>query len=167
MRALIPFRVCSPIAILALFTGFTASACAKSDTPATDTTKAAAQQAPPAPAPLSLSALAGTWNGTSQPTAGPDTTTTHYVLKGTADTTGWTITYPKGKPIPVHIKTDADSMILDAGPYTSVRMKGVKVTVHSVTRLQDGKMVGTVIAHYRMPKGDSSLTLRTEATRAP
>ena len=164
MRPLIPSRFCSPIAVLAVMT---ASGCAKSDTPATDTTKAAAQQAPAAPAPIALNTVAGTWNGTSQPLAGTDTTTTHYVLKATADTTGWTITYPKGKPIPVHVKPDADSMILDMGPYTSVRMKGVQVTVRSVTRLQDGKMVGTAVAHYKMPKGDSTLTLHTEAARAP
>lgn len=75
--------------------------------------------------------------------------TTHFVIKATADTAGWTITYPGREPIPMHARTDADSVIMDAGPYPSTRIKGAQVTVRSVAHLQDGKIVGTTVAHYK------------------
>ena len=53
----------------------------------------------------------------------------------------------------------------DAGPYESVLRKGVKVTTHSVFRLQDGKLVGTTVAHYAIKGADSVRNLRSEGTR--
>jgi len=58
-----------------------------------------------------------------------------------------------------------DSIVADAGPYESALRKGVKVTTHSVFRLQDGKLVGTTVAHYATKGADSVLNLRSEGTR--
>ena len=120
----------------------------------------------PVPKPLSLADVAGTWNVTSKPESGTDTTATTYVLKATADTTGWTITFPGRAPMPVHVQLTGDSITTSAGPYDSVRRKGLKVTTNGAFRVQDGKLVGRTTAHFKTTKPDSVLTLRNEGTRA-
>jgi hypothetical protein len=122
--------------------------------------------AEPAPRVISLADVAGKWNVRSVPEAG-DTTVTTYVLNATADTTGWTITFPGGKPIPVQVKVDGDSIITGTPIYDSVRRKGMKVRTTSVARLDAGTMVGTAVAHYVTTKADSVLRLRFTGTRAP
>ncbi len=148
-------------------------ACGKSETPATDTSKGAVAAPPPAPppaptaTPISLDSLAGKWNATATPTSGTDTTSTKFVLTATKDTTGWTITFPGRKPMPVHVSVSSDSVLMDIGPYSSVRRKGVTVTTHSVGRLQNGKLVSTITAHYKTTQADSVVQLKSEATKAP
>lgn len=141
--------------------------CAKKDEAAVDTsTMAASTAVTTGPAPVNLSDVAGAWNATAVPVSG-DTTSTTYVLTATPTTSGWTITFPGRAPIPVRVNVDADSIMLDAGPYASVRRKGVQVNTNSVTRLQGGKLVGTTIAHYNVKTADSVLRLNVAATRAP
>ena len=53
-----------------------------------------------------------------------------------------------------------------AGPYESVLRKGVQVKTTTVFRLQDGKLVGTTVAHYTTKGADSVRNLRAEGTRA-
>ena len=60
-----------------------------------------------------------------------------------------------------------DSIVTEAGPFESVLRKGVKVSTNSVLRLQNGKLVGTTIAHYATSGADSVRNLRIEGTRAP
>jgi hypothetical protein len=115
---------------------------------------------------LSLSALAGRWEMHSTPASGKDSTTTTYTLNARADTTGWTMTFPGGKPIAVHVRVMGDSLVSEAGPFASVRRKGVMVRTHTVMRLVGDRIVGTTTAHYRTTRPDSVLTLRTEGTRA-
>jgi hypothetical protein len=55
--------------------------------------------------------------------------------------------------------------VADAGPYESVLRKRLKVTTHSVFRLQEGKLVGTTAAHYTTKGADSVRNLRSEGTR--
>lgn len=147
--------------------------CAKKEEATKDSAAgaAAAPAAAPAPAPapraLALADVAGKWQVRSVPEAGNDTTATTYVLTATADTTGWSITFPSGLKVPVHIAVSGDSVIQKAGPFASQRRKGVKVTTEGVFRLQDGKMVGTTVAHYSKAGPDSVLRLRTEGTKAP
>ena len=117
-------------------------------------------------APLSLAAVAGTWNVRAVPESG-DTTATTYVLNATADTTGWTITFPGGQPIPVRVRVDGDSIITEAGPYDSVRRQGVKVTTNTVGRMSGDSMVGTAVARYATTGADSVLRLRFTGTKAP
>jgi hypothetical protein len=144
------------------------AACAKTEKPA-DTTAAAATTPPPpppAPAPIALADVAGKWNVKSM-NAANDSVLIEYVLDAKADTTGWTMTFPKGKPIPMHVRPDADSIIIDAGPYPSALRKGVNVTIHGSSRLKDGKLVGTSVAHYAVKTADSVITIKTEGTKAP
>jgi hypothetical protein len=164
------FRSPRATSIAVCFTVAVLTACAKKDNAATDTTAAmdttgAAAAPAPAAAPLALSDVAGKWNMKSIPTTG-DTTPTTYVLDAKSTASGWTITFPGRKPIAERVRVDGDSLILNAGPYESVRRKGVQVVTDGVLRLQGGNLVGNNTAHYRVKTADSVLTLNTQGTRA-
>lgn len=141
--------------------------CAKKDNAAVDTTSAmdSLTATTIAPAPVNLADVAGNWNMRSVPTTG-DTTAATYVLTATSNTSGWTITFPGRAPITARVSVDGDSIMIDAGPYPSVRRKGVQVTTNGVARLQGGSLVGGNTAHYTVKTADSVLTLNTTGTRA-
>jgi hypothetical protein len=101
------------------------------------------------------------------PETGSDTSATTYVLTATADTTGWQITFPSGVKVPVHVMVSGDSVIQHTGTFASQRRKGVKVMTEGSFKLQNGKMVGTTIAHYSKAGADSVLRLHTEGTKSP
>jgi hypothetical protein len=146
-----------------------AAACGKSDTPAVDTTTtpaAATPPAPPPPAALTLGDVAGKWNMRAVPDSG-DTTATTYVLTASADSAAWSMQYPNGQKVAVHPTASGDSIILHAGPYPSVRRKGMQVTTDGVMRRQGDKLVGTTVGHYKTTRPDSVLHLHTEGTKAP
>jgi len=147
--------------------------CAKSDQAKTDSAAGAAAPAAatpaPAPAPaktISLADVAGKWQMRSVPESGTDTSATTYVLTATADST-WTMTFPSGVKVPVHVMVSGDSVIEKTGTFASQRRKGVKVSTEGAFRLVDGKLVGTTVAHYAKAGADSVLRLRTEGTKAP
>ncbi|MDQ6886881.1 MAG: hypothetical protein M3068_06255 [Gemmatimonadota bacterium] len=149
----------SAIACAALLLG-----CAKADNHPADTAAPA-----PAPAPaktVSLADMAGNWKVRAVPEAG-DTTATLYDLTATADSSTWKMKFANGLTVPMHVSTSGDSVIVDAGPYASVRRKGVQVTTRSVMRMSGGKLTGMTTAHYKTTGPDSVLRLRTEGTRAP
>ena len=130
---------------------------------------AAATTPPPAPPArtVSLADVAGTWTVRAVPESGSDTTTTTYTLRATADTTGWTITFPGGQPIPVRVRVEGDSILTQAGPYDSVRRRGQKVTTSGVVRVNGGALSGTSVARYQTTGADSVLRVRLTATRTP
>jgi hypothetical protein len=155
--------ICSCAAVLA--------GCAKKDNAAVDTTSTTASSTTSTtttttvPAPVNLADVAGKWNMRSVPTTG-DTSATTYVLAATGTTSGWTFTFPGRKPVPARITAAGDSILISAGPYSSVRRKGVQVTTDGVMRLQNGSLVGSTTAHYKVKTADSVLTLTTSGTRA-
>jgi len=147
-----------------------AAGCSKSDQAAKDSAAAAPAAAAPAPAPaaaFSFADAAGKWQVRAVPESGTDTTPTNYVLTATADTSGWVATYPSGLKVPVHIMASGDSAIVKSGPFASQRRKGVKVSTDGSVRIQNGKLVGTSIAHYANAGPDSVLRLRLEGTKIP
>jgi hypothetical protein len=137
------------------------------DQPATDemadTTAMAA-----APAPIALADVAGKWSVSLMPESG-DSTVLSYEMVATGDTSGWAFNFPKRKPVPIRVvAVDGDSIATEAGPFESNLRKGVQVTLsRTVSRLQDGKLVGTTTAHYATTGPDSVAHFRFEATRAP
>lgn len=143
--------------------------CAKKDSAATDTGTSAmdtsSASVASAPAPINLADVAGKWDMRSVPTTG-DTTPTTFVLTATGTTSGWTITFPGRAPVAERVIVAGDSIILEAGPYSSVRRKGVQVTTNGVLRLQGGNLVGSNTAHYKVKTADSVLTLTTTGMRA-
>ena len=144
--------------------------CAKKDEAAVDTSSMASSTTtsttPAAPAPVNLADVAGKWNVRAVPATGTDTTPTNSVITATATTSGWTITFPGRKAIPMKVTVDADSIMTEAGPYPSVRRKGTQVTTNSVMRLQSGNLVGNTTAHFKVKTPDSVLVLNTNGTRA-
>jgi hypothetical protein len=160
---------------IACSTSLLLAGCAKSDQAAKDSAAAAAATpapaaapATPAPAPaLSLADVAGKWQVRAVPESGTDTSATNYVLTATADTAGWFITFPSGLKVPIHVMASGDSVIGKTGTFASQRRKGVKVMTESSFKLQNGKLIGTTIAHYSKAGPDSVLHLRTEGTKMP
>jgi hypothetical protein len=142
--------------------------CTKPDQQAAKDTTATASPAPePAAqaAEISLADVAGKWAMTTR-AENSDSVLVRYELVATGDTTGWTINFPKRKPVPTHVTVNGDSLVLEAGPFESVLRKGVQVRTRSVARLQDGKLVGTTVARYATKGPDTLRTLRMEGTRA-
>jgi hypothetical protein len=155
--------ICCSAAVLA--------ACAKKDNAAIDTTASSsastttATTTTPAPAPVNLADFAGKWDVRSVPVSG-DTTPTTYVLTATSTTAGWSLKFPGRAAVPATITVAGDSIEIDAGPYSSVRRKGVQVTTNGGLRVQNGNLVGTTTAHYKVKTADSVLVLNSTGTRA-
>ena len=154
---------CSTVLLLA--------ACAKKDA-ATDSAAGAADTSSamaPAPTPtLALADVAGKWNIRAVPEAGTDTSPTEFVLEAKPDTSGWTMTFTKsGLKVTPSVQTSGDTLMLKAGPFTSQRRKGMKVSTESALRMENGKLVGRTTAHYVTNGADSVSMLRTEGTKAP
>jgi hypothetical protein len=126
--------------------------CAKKDAPpAADSTASAA---PAANQPLALADVAGTWNMQVAP-ADRDTTLATYQMTATADTAGWSITFPGRQAIPMRVlAVDGDSVTTEFGPYESILRPGVQTTTRSVIRLRGARMVGTAVAHYATTGSD-------------
>ena len=141
--------------------------CSKADT-AADTAAVVDTAVPVAavePTPISLDQVAGKWNVRATSTDPADTVVTTYVLDAKADTAGWTIQFPTGAPVAMHIMSVAgDSVVAEAGPFDSRRVKGVKVHTISTWRLRDGKLAGTTVAHYET-KPPTTKNLIIEGTK--
>lgn len=136
------------------------AACAprQEEQPAQDTMPAA----PPTPT-LNLADLAGTWNIVN--VVNGDTVRT--TLVATADPMTWTVTLPNRPVQTPRVTVDADSVMIDLGPFESVLRRGVQVTTHMVGRLVGGMLTGTLEAHYQTTSADSVARGRFEGTRAP
>jgi hypothetical protein len=143
------------------------AACAKKEQPANDTAAAMTQPAAAPEPTLALADVAGKWQFASTPTSGKDTSATPWVLDATADTTGWTMTFPDKQVVPLQVSVAGDSIMVSSAEFSSQRRKGTKVKTESVMRLADGKLSGMTNAHYTTKGADSTLTLRTEGTRMP
>ena len=144
-------------------------ACARTEEePATDTAGGAADVAA-APAAISLADVAGRWDVTSTPESGTDTSATRYTLTATPEMTGWTITFPnRAQPVPLRIiAVEGDSIVTEAGPFESVRRKGVQVSTRNVFRKQGDRLTGSTRARYQTAGADTVLILRTDGSRAP
>jgi hypothetical protein len=151
-------------------TAFLLAACAKgnnaSGTESVATTPAATPEAAPAPAAaMSFADVAGKWNMRAVPESG-DTTPTNYVLTATGDSSGWSFAFPNGLTVPAHPSVSGDSIVVHAGPYASVRRKGVQVTTDGVLRRQGDSLAGTTVAHYKTTRPDSVLRLNVQGSRA-
>jgi hypothetical protein len=142
-------------------------ACAKADT-AADSATAVDTSAPVAtvePAPISLDQIAGKWNVRATSTDPTDTVVTSYVLDAKADTAGWTMQFPTGAPIAMHIMSmGGDSVVTAAVFFDSRRVKGVTVHTLVTWRLRDGKLSGTTVAHYET-KPPTTKNLIAEGTK--
>jgi hypothetical protein len=118
---------------------------------------------------LTTAELAGTWQMTATPESGSDTSPTQYTLTATSDTTGWMMTFPgRSEPVPLRVVAlQGDSIVVEAGPYSSVRRRNAQVTTRTVFRKDGDRIMGMTRARYAGAGADSVVNLRTEGTRAP
>ena len=135
---------------------------------ASDDAEIAADSTPPAPAaPTAISAadVQGTWNVEVMP-MDRDTVVSTYVLQATGDKE-WTITFPGREPMVMHVTGIAgDSITTHVPPFpSSVRADKAQTEAFGVSRLQNGELVGSVVAHYKVTTPDSVSTLRTRGRR--
>lgn len=113
---------------------------------------------------LSYADVAGKWNVKLMPAVG-DSVLMTYEVTATADSTGWTTTFPGRPPISMHVMPPTgDSIVTHMGPYESALRKGVQVTTTAVLRIRDGKLMGTADARYSTAP-DSVVKFRMEGTR--
>lgn len=136
--------------------------CAKPDqNAAADSTAAPGAMATPATAAIQ----AGTWNQRAMP-MDRDTVISTSTLVTTNDTTGWTITFPNGQPIPVRVLSmQGDSTVIQF-THESPSHPGQQANLTGVSRMQGDSLVGTWEERFvSMP--DSVIRGRNVATRAP
>jgi hypothetical protein len=119
-------------------------------------------------APLSFADVAGTWSVQTM-SESSDSVLITFTLNATADGSGWTMSFPdRPDPVPLTVAVDGDSLIMDAGPYRSaLRAESTMVTLRSISRIENGIMMGTFTAHYDTQSPDSVLRGRTHGTRVP
>jgi hypothetical protein len=114
---------------------------------------------------ISLADVAGMWDLKVMQEMGDSVLITS-TLTATADTTGWSLEFPNMAPVGLHVMPAmGDSIVVHAGPYSSALRSGVMVTTEMVTRLLDGRIVGTFVARYTTTTPDSVLRGRIEGTR--
>ena len=149
------------LAVVSIVALLAACVTSETSTPAADTATAviapapAAAPAAPAAAPISLKTIAGRYRVTSRGQSG-DTSVVTYELNATGDTTGWTVTYPNRKAVPMRVVlVEGDSIVTETGPFTSVRRSGVPVTTRTTYRWENGQLVGTTVAHYAVKGPDT------------
>jgi hypothetical protein len=131
-------------------------------TPAEDTL--AMEPAPPAPT-ITLADVAGTWNLAATTERGDSIPGLQLVA--TADPSGWFKVVPGHDPVPLTVMASGDSIVTDAGPYSSLIRDDVLVSVHLVYRLDGDRLIGSGIARYQTSKSDSVVSVREVGTRAP
>lgn len=146
------------------------TACVKSENSTPDTTAMAPAAepapAPAAPAPITLSSVAGKYSFAGKNEKG-DSTLVTYDLTATGDTTGWSIKFTnRPDVIPQHVTlVDADSIVLEAGPYESNIQRGVQVRTRTVYHVQDGKLMGRTVARYDTKGPDTVRIIMSEGTK--
>ena len=105
----------------------------------------------------------GTWNMRAVPTSGSDTTSTIFQIEVANGV--WTLKLPNREPIVANVTADADSFIVEAGPYESVRRAGVTVSTRSVYRINGDQVTGNTVATYQEGATTSELPLTVTGTR--
>jgi hypothetical protein len=138
----------------------------ESDTAAMDTAGMTPPPMPAASSNISLTDVAGTWNVRAMPETS-DSVLVSYTLIADADST-WSMKFTnRPDTVLVHVLAVAgDSIVLHAGPYPSALRRNVMITTHTVSRLQNGMLVGRSVARYTTTGPDSVLIVRTEGTRS-
>jgi hypothetical protein len=84
---------------------------------------------------------------------------------GTAAGTDWTMSL-EGRPnVPVQPSVIGDSLIIVSSEYESVLRPGVMVTVRTASVLQNGALLGNLVATYRTAEGEQVVTGTITGTR--
>lgn len=114
-------------------------------------------------AAVTLSDFAGTWQTSTMIEGTPDPVIS--TLAGSADGSGWTMILEGRDPIALTTSMSGDSLVLTSEPYESILREGVTVTVRTAGVLQNGRLVGKMIATYQTPDGEEVASGTIEGTR--
>lgn len=129
---------------------------------------AGAQNPPPKPKPVPPSTrivgaadFRGTWEGKSM--MGPsDSIVTTFAITVSADGSAWTLLLPDRDLLTLKVITiGGDSVVTEAGPYTSVLRGGETVTTRMTGHLKGRWLAGTFEAHYASGAVAKGTTLAT------
>jgi len=81
--------------------------------------------------------------------AGSDIAYVSYDMTATADTSGWTVTFPGRDPMAVRVlSASRDSIDVVLGPYPSAVRTGATVTAETIGRVVGDRIEGRFIARY-------------------
>ena len=113
---------------------------------------------------MSLESVAGVWNVNVMP-VDRDTVVTTYIIN-TTDTAEWIFAFPNGKPVPMRpTGIEGDTILSETDWFDSSVRPGLKTRTEGRTWLQDGKLMGKIVAHYQTTGPDTVRLFRTEGTR--
>lgn len=155
-------RSISARSVAALLSIVLVAACAPADEAPEVEDAAPAAEAEPANA-VSFADFAGTWQNeaTLEGVEEPVQTT----MSGGASGDDWTMSL-EGRPnIPVEVSIVGDSLVGVSDEYESILRPGVMVSVRTASVLQDGMLMGNLVATYRTPEGEERVTGTLHGTR--
>lgn len=121
-------------------------------------------ETPPPPPPPTWADFAGTWSAMSHIEGTPDPVPSRFQGH---ETGGWVMLLEGRDPVPLTVSIKGDSLIAISGQYPSILRKDVMVTVRTAGVLQDGRLVGKLVATYDSPDGQELVTGTFEADRVP
>jgi hypothetical protein len=147
----------------ALLTCFFVAACGGGEEAAPVTEEAAPAAAEVQPAGPTVADFAGTWQLSAVVEGTPDPVPV--TLEGSADGSDWTMVLEGRDPISVEVSINGDSLIVQSAEYESVLRAGVMVTVRTAGVMEDGGMVGTMLATYRTEAGEEQVPGTLEGMR--
>jgi hypothetical protein len=107
-------------------------------------------------ATLSVADFAGTWQSEAV-LEGVDTPV-QTTMSGSASGDDWTMTLEGRPPIPMQVSVKGDSLIAESEEYESILRPGVMTTVRTASVLQDGMLMGNLVATYRTPEGEERVS---------
>jgi hypothetical protein len=141
------------------------TACSKADTQGAAAAAAETGMSAAAKPAISLSDVAGKWTTRAIDESG--------ALLGTADllatdnTSGWTLTFPNRKPIPMRVLSVSGDSVTTEMSYESSDHKGTQIRNRAVNLFHGNTMTGTLEAHVVTAGRDSLIHARLEGTREP
>jgi hypothetical protein len=135
------------------------AACGGSD----DSAPPAMEEAAPAEAAPTVADFAGSWQSTAVLEGVDDPVAV--TLQGSAAGSDWVMMLEDRDPIPLQVSMSGDSLVTVSDPYESVLREGVTVTVRTASVLQDGRLVGSLVATYQTPEGEEVVRGTVEGTR--
>jgi glucose/arabinose dehydrogenase len=138
------------------------AACAPADEAREAEDAAPAAETERASAP-SLADFAGTWQNEAMLEGVEEPVET--TMSGSASGDDWTMSL-EGRPnVPVEVSIVGDSLVGVSEEYESILRPGVMVSVRTANVLQDGMLLGNLVATYRTPEGEERVTGTLRGTR--
>ncbi len=108
---------------------------------------------PPPPPPPTMADFAGTWRAVGIMEGTPDSILSQF--SGPASEYGWQLTLPGRDPMPMQVWIQGDSLIAVSEKYRGILRKGVMVQLRSAGVLEDGRLVGNLLATYDSTGGQA------------